>query len=851
MNSPDLKITDAIQSLVKSGFIIYCGAGISIPAPSCAPSWWTLTEEILESFFARIPDGWGLPKDMIIHDPDRQPEVIFENFANMLDLRLYEIFKVLDLSEPNENHRIIAKLANAGILKACITTNFDIFIERALKEEGVDYALLIDNKEYEEFSAKMGGTNKFVLCKIHGSISKPNSIVSVASVYKSSKGFSIPKSMLITSLLKTYPVLFLGYSGWDFEHINYRRFWDRVGPQCKGIYWNKRPGEIGGPKLDDIFKNSMNLFKVCRGELPADLLSGFQQSSRIPALKSQGVAYTKEKSDELFRKFKGKRIGFLRKWAVDIPESLAYGLVLSEANSFSQRFRETVKELHSQVEEMDTVNYGSTNYITELAQKLSKNEISMEQYQVEVQKFMLQMRMSLIKKSFRPQIVEWIQKNHYPGVTDNQPMMDLWLGFLGGYTRNFDLETASEHALKTMETYDKCMGKTDPESQAEMTIAGFLPTIMHPKKSLWEPYYNKMLEEKKRFINKETDFETFQKHTSDLCQQCTNARLGITIPMKTLYGGLISVVGASKTLQELQQGCEALFLCLDSVAGWIYSDLLADKDVLPIYNHITKSIAENNTVDQAIIESFDNQIRALFQPIFLKLKKYDILSIPRLLLEGSILKVWNVILPNIDANQLKKYTSAWDSGAYPLRFTNNALYNFVRKKIDYWLPAAFKNFPPRFLQKLLGVLATVAEGGNAFEWLKEISLKSLNLTEGLVTEATPMNIPASLAGFYDLNGDFENALKYYLLALDAIKTAIPPIWQDAIVYRAAFLTSRKATPESQMAALKIIAQLHPDFHGNVGIIKMPARLHCKELAENIAQNLGYTNASLAVKTLYP
>ncbi len=851
MSSPDLKFEDVLQPLIKDGFIIYCGAGISIPAPSCAPSWWTLTEEILESFFARIPDGWGLPKDLIIYDPDRQPEVIFENFANMLDLRLYEIFKVLDLSEPNENHRIIAKLAKAGVLKACITTNFDIFIERALKEEGVNYVLLVDNPEYENFTTQKSNSEKFVLCKIHGTISKPTSIVSVASAYKSSKGFSIPKATLISFLLKTYPVLFLGYSGWDFEHLNYRRFWDRVGPQCKGIYWNKRPAETGGPKLDEIFSNSLHLFKVCRGELPADFLSGFQQSGRVPGLKAKGVIYTKEASDEEFKNFKGKRIAYLKKWAVDIPESLACGLVISEANTFSAQFKERKKELHAQVEELDTLSFGSTNWASELAQKLSKQEITMEQYQREVQKNMLQLRMSLIKKSMRPQIIEWIQKNQYPGVTDNQQKLDLWLGWLGAFTRDFDLKSASEESLRIMDRYSRCAGKPDPESQAEAAITLILPSIMHPKKVLWEPYYNKMLEEKNRFIKNEIDFKTFQGRVNELCLQSTNAKLGINIPMKTLYSGLVSVVGASKTVEELQQGCEALFLCMDAAAGWIYSDLINDKEIQPTYHSIVKSIAETHTVELPVIETFDNHIRALFQPIITKLKEFDKLSIPRLLLEASILKVWNEILPNIDTHEVQKYRPIWDEGKYPLRLTNAALYSYVRKQIDDWLPTALKKFPPRFLQKLLGVLTTVAEGGNAFDWLKEISLKSLELTEGVVTEATPINIPGSLAGAYEMKGDQGNALKYYTLALDAIKSAIPPNWQDAIVYRAALLTSQHHSPESQKSALKIIAQYHPAFHGNEAIVKAPARQHCKDLAETIAHNLGYSNANIAVKTLFP
>ncbi|OLS12259.1 MAG: hypothetical protein RBG13Loki_4137 [Promethearchaeota archaeon CR_4] len=89
------------------------------------------------------------------------------------------------------------------------------------------------------------------------------------------------------------------------------------------------------------------------------------------------------------------------------------------------------------------------------------------------------------------------------------------------------------------------------------------------------------------------------------------------------------------------------------------------------------------------------------------------------------------------------------------------------------------------------------------------------------------------------------------LALDAIRTAIPPIWQDAIIYRAVLLTSQAPASDAQQRALKIVAQFHPDFRGNAGYLKMPARKLCKDLAETIVRNLGYASADAAIQALFP
>lgn len=47
--------------------------------------------------------------------------------------------------------RVIALLAKAGVLKACYTTNFDIYIERALEEAGVEFDRLVDNRDYDQY----------------------------------------------------------------------------------------------------------------------------------------------------------------------------------------------------------------------------------------------------------------------------------------------------------------------------------------------------------------------------------------------------------------------------------------------------------------------------------------------------------------------------------------------------------------------------------------------------------------------------------------------------------------------------------------------------------------------------
>ena len=60
-----------------------------------------------------------------------------------------------------------------------------------------------------------------------------------------------------------------------------------------------------------------------------------------------------------------------------------------------------------------------------------------------------------------------------------------------------------------------------------------------------------------------------------------------------------------------------------------------------------------------------------------------------------------------------------------------------------WIDDALNNLPSRFAQKLCGNLAIMGEMGDDFELCKRATLRSLELSEGVVTEATPENIPGN------------------------------------------------------------------------------------------------------------
>jgi len=142
-------------------------------------------------------------------------------------------------------------MAKEGRICTILTTNFDEFIEQALDDEAIKYRVICTNEEYREYFEN--GCEEFAVLKIHGTISRPETIIAVASHYKTSGGFDGYKSAVAHHFIKTVPTIFFGYSGWDFTHANYQEFWDAAGRAGgENIYFMRRKGSRGGPLLSKL-----------------------------------------------------------------------------------------------------------------------------------------------------------------------------------------------------------------------------------------------------------------------------------------------------------------------------------------------------------------------------------------------------------------------------------------------------------------------------------------------------------------------------------------------------------------------------------------------------------------------
>ena len=857
MKSEILPLEKTLPSYFEDGFIAFCGAGISIPPPSCSPSWWILTEEILKAFFDRVPDDYNLPKDMILKDPERQPEEVFESFANILDERLYKAFEALDVATPNPNHIALARLAKKGVLKACFTTNFDIYLERALKDERVDYDLLVDNDEYERYFEKyfkgkslQKKKQKFVLCKIHGTIQRPKTIVSIASAYKSAKGFSVPKASVFESLIANYPCLFLGYSGYDFNHLNYRRFWERAGPKAKNILWSRRPKETEGPDFKDIFKSCWQRFLFTIADLPGDLLKAIENATKNKVFVGDLNLKVATNAIAQFAKAELDRIEYFKKWVQEFPESHMIGLVITESQKFSSTFRDSVKKYKEVSKDSESISYDVSTKMQELGQKYSKGEIKLEDYQKQIYELTMENMLRGIKNEFKPGIQQMIKTNKYPGITDNQANVMTFLSAMISTTVWYSLEEgasmAAEYVYKVME-----LSKINTEeARTELLILGFVIRLKRPNEDQWKSYVDQMYEQKKKLLSGKINMQQFSETLGKIHQAATYQNIGMTIDLKFLFGKQVQAILNSKTKNELRDQTEALCITMMTMADYLNSTYIESKPYKDMLLMLSQQTLPNGQKDptkivpKETLDGMDDLIRKDYIPILKKVEKSD--PIVELLLEMGFLAIWIRGTQYLDAQGMMKYRKIWDEGEYPRRFAPKEVYEYLLNKSKQWMDTALNKLPGRFAQILCGHLSAMGEMGDDIEMCKLATLKSLKLSEGVVTEATHENIPGNLAAFYERRGDIDNALKYYNLCLDAIKLKTPPVWSDAIVYRTALLYAEK---KDKKRALEIIGNYHPKFRGNASAVVMASRKKCEELATKLAVELGYKDAFEAIEKI--
>lgn len=211
----------------NSKLLVLCGSGISFDSPSNLPTGRQFIEGLVKAI---IPPSYD--RDQLLSDVSKVPSykaplLGFEGLLQIIQeyiddsLHILNIFSFCNI--PNRNHLFLAEMIKRGHF--VITTNFDILIEKAFQRLFPDEMLQVmitdeDFRSYTENPSKY----KYVLFKLHGSLALQSGQdvreTIKATLFQVGKGGfmfgSEPhKKEVLENLLKTHPLVVLGYSGYD------------------------------------------------------------------------------------------------------------------------------------------------------------------------------------------------------------------------------------------------------------------------------------------------------------------------------------------------------------------------------------------------------------------------------------------------------------------------------------------------------------------------------------------------------------------------------------------------------------------------------------------------------------
>lgn len=790
-----------LQALVQTDFeagsgFVFAGAGISMAAPSSSPSWWALMNDLLKTTFEAVPDELAhLRQILATGDVSRQPEEIMESFYFFLKERLLTVFELLERGEPNANHVALAKLAKAGKLKAILTTNFDRFIERALVAEGVEFQLVVTSKEFADYMAT--GCKRFAVLKIHGTVDRPETIVAVANHYK--VAFALEKQQVFSHLLQTCPTLFVGYSGWDFEHTNYQQFWSEQDEDGPPVYWLKGQGFSGGPNLRHVLGKHLGpRLRVGEGTLPrfvCDVLAKWDNAGSVQVLKQDAMV-----DPEASALVAATRTAFLTEWVAAIPKPQLVSLLQIEVSVLNNKAQDKRQRRKNQLM-TDTAapmdGAAMAQMYAQLGSEMAEGKITMEEYMDQIQLASMDAHFAnivcpkLVRDALKARFVRELKTHELFAGTAGMMNKSLFPGVLGSAVEGLP-ETATaddvfDDAMRFLEKLTKASELAATDKRAEVWKSVYMYQSHYLRCDAGGRAEAERLME--AFVSKAVAMEwdaaeVVQRMTPDIGKKISNLAFGL-VDIKPLleyqFNALLSL-----PVDEEQALCVAL--ALQKTAMYLVGDLAQLPEYVQLIslplNSGDKQLPEGNM--ERFAEVCNQQGLTAPPAVVDKLRQLGFDSVLRAFDLAFLCLLFELLKNSVSGNYVQSQ-ALQKRGFYPKEMLTPKFVAYALPKLAEWSrnPGEERN-----AQRLFGVCTSFAEAADELDLLRVACEESLKRTGGRVTELTPVGVPESYAYALQTRNRLQESLDLYVKALDGIKSSVVRPKADAIVLQACLVQAQ-------------------------------------------------------------
>lgn len=192
--------------------VLLCGAGLSMAPPSSLPS----AQRVAEMCF----DKYRLTIDPTI-DPALRGDLatLAEHFAGLNTLKTVFIEDLVPWREfvrpPNSGHAAVADFLITKVVAACLSSNYDVLIERKAGEYGADIRGSLDGDEATATSHKQAPLLKFHGCS---HIARGSTVWAPSQLHDPAISVRIAKSKTwMAANLRQKDLLVVGFwSDWDY-----------------------------------------------------------------------------------------------------------------------------------------------------------------------------------------------------------------------------------------------------------------------------------------------------------------------------------------------------------------------------------------------------------------------------------------------------------------------------------------------------------------------------------------------------------------------------------------------------------------------------------------------------------
>ncbi|MBN2071865.1 MAG: SIR2 family protein [Candidatus Krumholzibacteriota bacterium] len=206
---------------IKSPINLFVGAGISVPEPSCLPLTLGIAKSILRM------DWFGGDERFPVED-DNLIQRIAKKVRMEHLLSIYHKWRGHDPgnlitqfgeARPNYYHKKIAQLVKEEIVQRIFTTNFDLCLEKAFRDEEIPFQQIIDREDYLN-----PDKNKIQIVKLHGSVvlseGKYFTKGLITTLESISREIPVWKASCLSKNIEENGLVCIGYSGNDSFDIN-------------------------------------------------------------------------------------------------------------------------------------------------------------------------------------------------------------------------------------------------------------------------------------------------------------------------------------------------------------------------------------------------------------------------------------------------------------------------------------------------------------------------------------------------------------------------------------------------------------------------------------------------------